>query len=715
MKILESLREVLGSLPPPVVDLLRYVHRWMTVRLPLALATRRIGVPRSLDDGLRTAWVVRSRLVPRWERIDADRASPPLKRPPTLRVMVGTLHSGEPQFERLCESVRAQSYPEGLVDHVVISGHPNRDAHDALYTRFLEGPWDLLVKVDADMVIEDPDFLSHVASFFEHARGVDLLQAAITDFYTSGPMHGVNAYTKHIPWRSSEQDDLFTDRTGVPLERHYVVPTRFLSAVTHSPSPSDLQAFRFGVRRALEVRTALDRSEEQAATEQAVYLEKTYRHYTASRTRALLLASVACERTYRGDFRVADLDTGESRLPEEAAALSVLREEDLQVELERVRSEPQPQAVAAIREAAQQHLQSREINSVLFLLPHAQLYGGVLRFFALAREFAAVGMDVAIAVPDNQLRKDRLTVARDSQYGRVPVVRLSSVHNRVWDAAVCGDHSSGLMALLPWLPARRTAVYLLNGWAARSRNVRQVAIASPDVVLANSSYSAEQYPELLPHVVAGGVDLGLFTPGATRPPTGRDAVTRIGAPAGRLRAGKRLVDATEAVARVRASGLQAELHLWNATPLSLELPEYCHVHVGLNREGVAGLLQTLDTVVCPEEDAGWNNPAAEAMACGVPLVCTEAGTTDFASHRETAMVVEARRPDLLAAAILDLASDPDLAMKLRDGGLARIARFAWASTAAQLVDVLSLLEPLAPTRSVNRQRAERQLLQEIHR
>ena len=37
--------------------------------------------------------------------------------------------------------------------------------------------------------------------------------------------------------------------------------------------------------------------------------------------------------------------------------------------------------------------------------------------------------------------------------------------------------------------------------------------------------------------------------------------------------------------------------------------------------------------------AGWSNPTAEAMACGVPVACTEAGTTDFAIDGETALVV----------------------------------------------------------------------------
>ena len=84
---------------------------------------------------------------------------------------------------------------------------------------------------------------------------------------------------------------------------------------------------------------------------------------------------------------------------------------------------------------------------------------------------------------------------------------LEQALSQEWDVVVCGDYSSGLMCLLPWVKASLSAIYLLNGWSYRSINLRQIELASPDLVLANSTYSAEHYPEYAPTVVRSWYDM----------------------------------------------------------------------------------------------------------------------------------------------------------------------------------------------------------------
>ena len=63
----------------------------------------------------------------------------------------------------------------------------------------------------------------------------------------------------------------------------------------------------------------------------------------------------------------------------------------------------------------------------------------------------------------------------------------------------------------------------------------------------------------------------------------------------------------------------------------------------------------------------------EAMACGVPIVCTElgTGTTYVNRHGETGLVVPPADPPALAAAINQLLADPLLRKKLGQGGIQR--------------------------------------------
>src|SRR6185437_7518848 len=59
----------------------------------------------------------------------------------------------------------------------------------------------------------------------------------------------------------------------------------------------------------------------------------------------------------------------------------------------------------------------------------------------------------------------------------------------------------------------------------------------------------------------------------------------------------------------------------------------------------------------------------EALAAGVPSVFTLAGAAaDFVRDRENALVVEARRPDQIHSALLEILGGPDLRARLSAEG-----------------------------------------------
>jgi glycosyltransferase involved in cell wall biosynthesis len=95
-------------------------------------------------------------------------------------------------------------------------------------------------------------------------------------------------------------------------------------------------------------------------------------------------------------------------------------------------------------------------------------------------------------------------------------------------------------------------------------------------------------------------------------------------------------------------------------------------------ELLAKLYGSCDVFVSSSWWEGFGLPPLEAMACGAPVVTTDSqGVREFARDRENCLVVPARNPLALAAAILQLITEPQLAQKLRENGPQTAALFGW--------------------------------------
>jgi glycosyltransferase involved in cell wall biosynthesis len=111
-------------------------------------------------------------------------------------------------------------------------------------------------------------------------------------------------------------------------------------------------------------------------------------------------------------------------------------------------------------------------------------------------------------------------------------------------------------------------------------------------------------------------------------------------------------------------------------------------HLNLSQDELAKLYAGCDVFVSAEKRAGWANTVAEAMACGVPVVCTRSGTRDVAVHRDTAWVTRWRHPWFIRRGLDAVATDPSFADYLRTRALAHIRGFSWSSVADQLETVV---------------------------
>jgi glycosyltransferase involved in cell wall biosynthesis len=87
---------------------------------------------------------------------------------------------------------------------------------------------------------------------------------------------------------------------------------------------------------------------------------------------------------------------------------------------------------------------------------------------------------------------------------------------------------------------------------------------------------------------------------------------------------------------------------------------------------------------------GFGLPVLEAMACGVPVVCSNASSLPEVAG-DAALLVDPLDTDGLAAAIARALADGDLREGMIVRGFAQAARFTWKQAARQLLGVFDTL------------------------
>jgi glycosyltransferase involved in cell wall biosynthesis len=84
---------------------------------------------------------------------------------------------------------------------------------------------------------------------------------------------------------------------------------------------------------------------------------------------------------------------------------------------------------------------------------------------------------------------------------------------------------------------------------------------------------------------------------------------------------------------------------------------------------------------------GFGFPVLEAMACGTPVVASDAGAVPEVAG-SAAMHVDPADVDSIREALVAVLTDDDVRARLRDAGLARASAFDWETTARRTADVL---------------------------
>lgn len=105
------------------------------------------------------------------------------------------------------------------------------------------------------------------------------------------------------------------------------------------------------------------------------------------------------------------------------------------------------------------------------------------------------------------------------------------------------------------------------------------------------------------------------------------------------------------------------------------------------------LFNRADIFVAAEGQAGWSNTVAEAMACGVPVVATTAGTKDILSDKQTGLLCW-RNSFSIRWKIKKLIKNENLRETLGKNGRQRIENFDWHILTRNIEQYLSQPAPI---------------------
>jgi glycosyltransferase involved in cell wall biosynthesis len=89
--------------------------------------------------------------------------------------------------------------------------------------------------------------------------------------------------------------------------------------------------------------------------------------------------------------------------------------------------------------------------------------------------------------------------------------------------------------------------------------------------------------------------------------------------------------------------------------------------------------------VYPSLYEGFGLPPLEAMACGIPTICSNNSSLPEVVG-DGAELVDAENADAISEAMLKISQDEEYGKKLAQRGLARVKQFSWRKTAMETME-----------------------------
>jgi len=307
------------------------------------------------------------------------------------------------------------------------------------------------------------------------------------------------------------------------------------------------------------------------------------------------------------------------------------------------------------------------------VLPHTYLFGGVRRYIELSNAFNSRGHEFIIYTPDG------VYPSWTGMSGKV--MRLSDARDSDHDVVITG--SPEYLDILRGFPARLRVFYIQIERVARED---EIARAEGISLMVNSKGLMDRMRKKYGVRALdgrGGINPALFHPpaGGMGSGNGPFRIMCYGRTS-RPRKGTRFV--MKAAEKLYRRGYDLELLLFDSVNPGSPDPRVgfdpgipFRFYIDIPQDRMAAMYASADVFVSAEHRAGWSNTCAEASACGLPLVCTASGTTDFAVDGLNAIVLGARSPVSIGRALEKLYRDREMAQKMGSEGARRILDFTW--------------------------------------
>ena len=319
---------------------------------------------------------------------------------------------------------------------------------------------------------------------------------------------------------------------------------------------------------------------------------------------------------------------------------------------------------------------------IAFVEPHLELYGGIRRILELSNRLIRLGEQVAIYHPTGK--------PCSWMENRAAARPLSDLFGTAHDVVIFNNPPD-------YRPVRKAAaglkVFYILGlynknklkrfnpkifWPIKGRMMSlKRALQLPFLKISNSTWMQRYLREELSissELVIGGVNREVFYPVDTGREPGVFRILCSGDP----REFKGTKTVNDAVNMVRSEYPDIVLNVYHGQNIPQSDMAAVYSSADLFLDG------TWDT------GSGWNNPVVEAMACRVPVVCTDiGGVADFAFDGDTALLVPPGDAAAMAESIRRLRRSEQLREELAGRAYRKVQEFDWDVSARRLRELLT--------------------------
>jgi glycosyltransferase involved in cell wall biosynthesis len=132
------------------------------------------------------------------------------------------------------------------------------------------------------------------------------------------------------------------------------------------------------------------------------------------------------------------------------------------------------------------------------------------------------------------------------------------------------------------------------------------------------------------------------------------------------------------------------------------LPERCHgligthpnleLYTGIPEEDLLELYRTASLMVMPFDEAVANNAVLEGIACGLPLVVTDVGSTCDYVTSACATLMPLHDSRKMAETVLELLESPEDLDRMSQAAVVQARKFSWPKVVAQLNSIYAYID-----------------------